>query len=197
MQHYYSKKQTSELNLKKIMIRLKTKEFELYTASGVFSKKRIDKGTKLLIENVLIEPEDNILDLGCGIGVVGISLKLSYPKLKVVMSDVNKRAVTISKKNIKLHKLEDIKALKSDIFSNIKTKFNTILVNPPQTAGKNVCFKIIEDSKKFLLPKGYLQLVARHKKGGSVLEEKMVVVFNNVKQIAKGSGYRVYISENS
>ncbi len=158
-------------------------------------KDKLDKGTKLLIENYIVEPGWNVLDFGCGIGVIGIAVKLLNPSTKVMMSDVNQRAVMISKKNTKLHNL-DIKVIKSDLYSKITDKFDTILVNPPQTAGRDICFQIIDNAKSHLREKGLLQLVARHNKGGSVLEKRMNEVFGNVKQIAKGSGYRVYVSEN-
>lgn len=195
MTHYYSKKQTSRINIKKIPVIVKNTEFELYSASGIFSKDKLDNGTKLLIENCIIKAEWNVLDIGCGIGVIGISVKLFNPSIKVMMSDVNKRAVMVSKKNVKLHNL-DIKAIRSNLYSKIPDKFNTILVNPPQTAGKDICFQIIDEAKNHLNDKGLLQLVARHNKGGSVLEKRMKEVFGNVEQIAKGSGYRVYVSEN-
>ena len=85
--------------------------------------------------------------------------------------------------------------MQSDGFENIKDKFDTILLNPPQTAGKQLCQKLIEDSKQHLNPKGCLQLVARHNKGGKELSKKMFEVFGNMKEIAKGSGYRTYLSQ--
>jgi len=197
MPHYYSERQDSKLNLIKIRIRLENLDFELYSASGVFSKEKLDKGTEVLIENCILKREWEVLDLGCGIGVVGISVKLLYPETKVLMSDINERAVMLSKKNIEKLKLENIDAIKSDIFSDIKKEFDAILVNPPQTAGKEVCFKIIEESLNHLKKRGLLQLVARHKKGGVSLKEKMLSVFGNVKETAKESGFRVYVSEKS
>jgi len=197
MPHYYSKKQTSQLNLKKINIKLKKIQFELYSGSGVFSKDRLDKGSKLLIENALIEPKDYVLDLGCGIGVIGISLKLLYPNIKVKMLDINNRAIKLCRKNIKLHHLDDIAVVNSNLYEKVDEKFDTILVNPPQTAGRQVCFNIIVQAPKYLKKKGILQLVARHNKGGKVLEEKMQEIFGNSEQIAKGSGFRVYISKKN
>ena len=42
---------------------------------------------------------------------------------------------------------------------------------------------------------GNLQIVARHNKGGKELSKKMLEIFGNVKDIAKASGYRIYLSQ--
>ena len=196
MPHYFSKKQESDLHLKKIILTIKNHNLELSTASGIFSKDHLDKGTMLLIENCIIMPGWKVLDLGCGIGVVGISVKLLHPETKVMMTDINERAVMISRMNIGLQKLEDIEARESDVFSDINDIYDTILINPPQTAGKQLCFRMIIESKQHLKPNGLLQLVARHNKGGSALRDKMNEVFGNVSEPAKKSGYRVYVSKS-
>lgn len=196
-EHYYSKEQKSQLRISKIKARLLGIEFEFYTSGGVFSPKKIDKGTKVLIENCLLEDGWNVLDLGCGYGAVGISIAIKYPLVNVVMSDVNKRALMLARKNIENYKIKNISVVDSDCFEKLKTKhkFDTLLLNPPQSAGKKLCFRMIEESKKYLTSHGLLQIVARHNKGGSELEKKMKAVFGNVKTVAKKGGYRVYVGE--
>ncbi|MBT3463914.1 class I SAM-dependent methyltransferase [archaeon] len=194
MSHYFSKKQDTEFIIKKIEVNVAGLTFELLSSSGVFSKDELDKGSKILIENSIIEDGWEVLDLGCGYGVVGISIKKMYPTTNVLMSDINQRAVSLSKKNIRLHQLKDIKAKDSDNFEKIDEKFDTILLNPPQTAGKDICFKMIEDSFDHIKSDGLLQLVARHNKGGKTLSKKMMGVFGNAKDIVIKSGYRVYVS---
>ena len=194
MTHYFSEKQPGELVLFPIKIRLKQKEFEMVSSRGVFSKKDLDNGTKLLIENCDIKSGDNILDIGCGYGVVGIALSKIYNDINVLMTDINERAVKLSRINIKKQKLVNVKVKKSDLYSSITEKFDVILTNPPQTAGKKVCNQIISDSINYLNQGGTLQLVARHQKGGKELEKKMLEVFGNVIQGSKGSGFRIYIS---
>ncbi|MEK6916334.1 MAG: methyltransferase [Nanoarchaeota archaeon] len=196
MAHYYSEKQDSELNLREIEVRVKQKVFKMHTANGIFSKNRLDNGTKLLIEKAEIGEKNQVLDFGCGIGVVGIVVKSIYPETKVIMSDINERAVELSMKNVKKFNLDN-QVIKSNLYDKIKTKFDTILVNPPQTAGKLVCFSIIEGAFSHLNKTGTLQLVARHKKGGQTLSKKMEEVFGNVMDLAKGSGYRIYLSKKT
>ena len=193
MQHYYSEEQKSKLNIKRIRQKIKGMEFEFCTASGVFSKDKIDKGTLVLAENMIIGKNSNVLDIGCGIGVLGIAAARFF-NANAVMSDVNNRAVMLAKKNAKSNNVK-AEAFQGNLYEKItQNDFDVILSNPPQTAGKEICFQLIEQSKNYIKNNGSLQLVARHNKGGKTLSEKMQEVFGNVKVIAKEAGYWVYLS---
>ena len=193
MEHYYSKEQASPLDLKKISQRIKGNNFDFYTASGIFSRDKVDKGTLILAENMIIDKNAKVLDIGCGIGIIGIAAAKIF-NANVIMGDINKRAVMLAKKNIQLNNVNAI-ICQGDLYENIKdSDFDVVLTNPPQTAGKELCFRLIEQSKGHLKQGGNLQLVARHNKGGATLSKKMEDVFGNVKIIAKKSGYSVYIS---
>jgi len=197
-QHYFSEKQESEFKPVKMKAELLGTEIELYTAGGVFSPKQIDAGTRLLIESAIVKPGWKVLDMGCGYGIVGIAIKKKYSLTTVYMSDINERAVQLSTMNVQLNRIEAT-VLQSDVFANKEldaARFDTILLNPPQTAGKKLCFQMIDESKQHLNKGGTLQIVARHNKGGEGLSRKMEEVFGNMTETAKKSGYRVYISEN-
>jgi len=195
MPHYYSEQQTSRFIPKKINARLMGVSFEFYTSSGVFSKKKIDKGTVLLANEMIVKKDAFVLDIGTGIGVLGITAAKLFPETTVLMTDVNKRAVKLADMNLELNLIANAEARNSNLYGNIKEKFDVILTNPPQTAGKDICFKIIEGAKEHLNKNGLLELVARHNKGGKELEKKMNAVFGNVKEIAKKGGYRIYVSK--
>ncbi len=196
MPHYYSEKQTSPLRLEKIKSVLRGRLFEFYSGSGVFSKKKVDNGTRVLVENCIVKGGWKVLDLGCGYGVVGVVIGKIFPKTTVLMVDVNKRALKLAKMNLELHNIKNAGVKYSNLYSAVKEKFNAIIVNPPMTAGRKLCFRIIEESKKYLEEGGLLQLIARHRKGGKVLGEKMLEVFGNMEEKTKSGGYRLYISKN-
>jgi 16S rRNA (guanine1207-N2)-methyltransferase len=197
MEHYFSEHPKSQFIKEKFQIEILGEKFVINSGSGLFSLKELDFGTKLLIDNAKIPSEDSeILDLGCGYGIIGIAIKKRHPKSRVTMSDVNERAVRLSKQNCEENNAE-CTVLKSDIFSNPELhhkKFDVILTNPPFSAGKKTCIEIIRQSHEHLNNNGLLQLVAPHNKGGESLKNIMLLTFNNVGELEKKRGYRVYIS---
>lgn len=192
--HYFSEYQSSKPKETQFSDKLRGNILEFKTASGVFSLKKIDNGSRLLIEKSIIKNNSKILDLGCGYGAVGIAIAKAYLTNQVILTDINKRAVSLAKKNIELNNIENAKAVQGNMFEKIDEKFDTILLNPPQTAGKKLCFEMIEKSKDYLNPKGTFQIVARHQKGGKILSQHMKEIFGNLEEIAKGSGFRIYLS---
>jgi len=196
--HYYSEKQDSVLKLKKIKVEFFGRGLNINTGSGVFSVGRVDKGTQILLDNCIIKEGWDVLDLGCGYGVVGIAVANAYPMAKVIMTEVNKRAVRLARMNIKENRLDNIEVRQGNCYEKISNdeRFDTILLNPPQSAGKKLCFEMIKQSKEHLKKCGLLQLVARHNKGGKALSQEMEKALGNVRDTAKKSGYRVYVSEN-
>lgn len=197
MEHYFSEKHKSQFVKERFDIEIFGEKFIINSGSGIFSLKTLDFGTKLLIENAKFPKDDSaVLDLGCGYGIVGIALKRKYPKLSITMIDVNERAVRVSKQNCDENNVE-CTVLKSDVFSNPEVKdkkFDVILTNPPFSAGKRLCIDIIKQSHDHLNKDGLLELVAPHNKGGESLKRIMLSTFNNVGELEKKRGYRVYIS---
>ncbi|MFW5745965.1 MAG: class I SAM-dependent methyltransferase [Nanoarchaeota archaeon] len=197
MSHYYDAHPEGPFRTSKITVTLKGRTIELYSSSGLFSIKHVDRATELLVEHMQVPAEARVLDLGCGYGVVGLAVKLLYPETEVVLTDINPRAVKVSRQNAKLHGVElDIRH--GNIYATVEgEQFNVILTNPPYVAGRKVCYAFIDGAYEHLRAGGTLQLVARHAKGGKMLEKRMQERFGNVTTLAKGSGFRVYISEKT
>ncbi|MBI5393560.1 class I SAM-dependent methyltransferase [Candidatus Woesearchaeota archaeon] len=195
--HYYSEQQQSELRIKQIQVTLFDKSFAIFSAPGIFSKSELDKGTRLLIENAQIPEKATILDLGCGYGIVGLSLLREDKNTKCIFVDINQRALLLTKRNLHYHKIqsEQFEIIHSNLYESLKEKqFDVILSNPPQSAGKDICLQIIEQALRHLNSNGSLQLVARPNKGGKTLAKKMKEVFGNVEIIGRGYGFCVYRS---
>jgi release factor glutamine methyltransferase len=159
--------------------------------------KRYDKGSKL-----------NILDLGTGSGVIGITLSKLYPNSMITISDISSKALNVANKNIKNHNVTNIRSLESDWFNSFKEKelFDLILTNPPYiskdddhlnnlelgyepsnalVASKNGfadIFKIIDTSPRFLNSEGLLMIEHGYTQGNRVKNYFQQKSFNNIEQ---------------
>jgi len=168
--------------------------------------------TELLIDIVLKEFDKesklNILDLGTGSGVIGITLSKLYPNSTIIISDISSKALKVANKNIKKHNATNIYTLESDWFDNIQEKelFDLILTNPPYISKDDVhlnnlelgyepsnalvaandgfadIFKIIDTSPRFLNSEGLLMIEHGHTQGHSVKNYFQQKSFDNIKQ---------------
>jgi len=170
-------------------------EVRLTTETGVFSRERVDPGTRLLIENLKIGPGERLLDLGCGYGVVGIVAALLALDAHVTLVDINERAVELARANLRANNIENAEVLQGDGFTPLAQRtFDAIALNPPIRAGLSVVHRLIEESQHHLSPGGRFYLVGRTRQGAVRLAQKMTAVFGEVEELAKRSGYRLYLS---
>jgi 16S rRNA G1207 methylase RsmC len=194
--HYFAEKPKSKLKLGLIHTNIRGISFEFLTASGVFSKKRLDLGTRLLIESMILPKSGYVLDIGCGYGAVGIAAATFNPDLYVVMVDVNERAVWLTKQNIQINRLRNAEVRRGHLYEPVKDlKFNCILSNPPVSAGMEKVKAIIVEAPKHMACKGSFQMVIKSKIGRKRLRLILEETFGNVKVLAIKSGYRVLFSE--
>jgi 16S rRNA G1207 methylase RsmC len=190
-EHYYSKRPKSEPRPRIISLFVDNKELKFKTSSSMFSPKRVDRATALLIENM--QPGKKVLDLGCGYGPIGITLAGVCPECSVTMSEINERAANLARENVSLNNV-NARVVESDFFDKIDEEFDTILMNPPMALSMKRLFKLIKECREHLTQGGSLQIVARHNKGGARLQERMEEVFGNVETVVKSGGFRVYCS---
>lgn len=196
--HYFSASPKVKPRYGLIQAYLRGKTFKFLTASGVFSKKRVDLGTKLLIETMILPEKGYVLDVGCGYGVIGIAAAAFNPKLHVIMVDVNERAVKLARRNIELNNVHNVEVKKGRLYEPVKdTMFNCILSNPPVSAGLTTVKAIITEAPKHMVEKGTLQLVVKSKIGGKRLQQIFHETFGNCTVLARGSGYRVLMAEKN
>ncbi|WP_392565497.1 16S rRNA (guanine(1207)-N(2))-methyltransferase RsmC [Utexia brackfieldae] len=133
---------------------------------GVFSSNHLDVGSELLLQALLPRTEllhGHILDMGCGAGVLATVIGLTNPAIELTLSDVNAVALRASEETLQANHLTG-QVVASDVFSDIKTKFDLIISNPPFHDGKEISYfaaeTLISEAKKFLKPNGHLCIVA-------------------------------------
>ena len=166
--------------------------FKFKTDNGVFSKEKLDFGTRLLLENLPIEKmSGDILDLGCGYGVVSIILsKLIDAHFDAV--DVNRRALHLAQMNMKLNDAHNINFFESYCYDEIdKNKlYDYIITNPPIRAGKDVVYKMLMEAKEHLKDNGALYFVMR-KDHGAKTAIKDISHLYNIEIVHKEKGFFV------
>ena len=195
-EHYFAEHPKSKAQFGLIRAYLRGKHFEFLTASGVFSKSRIDLGTRLLIESMVLPKRGRVLDIGCGYGPIGIAAASLNPNFEVMMVDVNARAVRLAKKNIEKNRAYNVEAKRGRLYEPVKDQvFDCILSNPPVSAGLEIVRAIICNGPEFMKQDASLQMVLRSKVGGKRLQMIFSETFGNVEVLARESGYRVLISK--
>ena len=195
-EHYFTETPKSEAKLGMIQTHLRGEPFKFLTSSSVFSKKQVDSGTTLLIEAMQLPDTGAALDVGCGYGPVGIAAAASKPRLHVVMTDVNMRAVQLARRNIKINKVRNAEVRHGYLFEPIKDSvFNCVLSNPPVSAGRETVSAIIQGAPEVLSFGGTLQMVVRSKIGKKTLPNIFTEAFGNCAVLAIKSGYRVFLAK--
>jgi len=165
-------------------------EFE--TTKGVFSPNNIDRGTLAMLAQLQISPADKLLDLGCGYGTVGIYAAKVIGAENVVMSDIDRNALTLAQKNAARNGVPNITFHHSDGFRSIpETAFTHIFSNPPYHADFSVPKHFIEKGFNRLIIGGRLYMVTKRL---DWYKNKITAIFGGVKVIRE-EDYFVFIAE--
>jgi 16S rRNA (guanine1207-N2)-methyltransferase len=165
--------------------------FHFATDHGVFSKKGLDFGSRLLIDTVLNTDYQKVLDLGCGYGPIGIIIKYFHPYSDVEMIDINKRALALAKENAKRNHVETT-IYESHGFDQVNGMFDMIVTNPPIRAGKDVYYKFFKDALNHLNDNGALFVVIQKKQGAASAMQYCRTLYRDVEVVQKKSGYLVF-----
>jgi 16S rRNA (guanine1207-N2)-methyltransferase len=196
--HYFVAEPKSVERFGLVRTSLCGRSFEFLTASSVFSKRRVDIGTRLLIESMVLPKTGCVLDIGCGYGAVGIVAAALNTKLRVVMTDVNVRAVRLAKKNVVLNKVANAEVCYGHLYEPVEDfVFDCVLSNPPVSAGMETVKAIISKAPKVMADKATFQMVIRSKIGVKTLPALFKEVFGNCSILDRESGFRVLLGQHS
>jgi 16S rRNA G1207 methylase RsmC len=196
VEHYFSTSPKCGDRFGIVKTSLRGKNLEFLTSSSVFSKRKIDLGTRVLIEAMVLPPSGSVLDIGCGYGAVGITAAKVNPNLHVVMTDVNMRAVRLARQNVEANKAPNANVRYGYLYEPVQgLRFSCVLSNPPVSAGMDTVKAIVLGAPNVMAPDGSFQMVIRSKIGAKTLPEAFRQAFGNCDVLARESGYRVLIGK--
>lgn len=195
MAQYFENDDTLKSDIHKIEVKIKQTKLSFLTDNGVFSKKGLDFGTRTLLENIEIEKiKGNVLDIGCGYGPIGIFIS-KITDSNVHMIDINKRSLNLAKENAKLNNV-DVNIYESDIYTNVKEKFDYIITNPPIRVGKKILYAILFDAYDYLNEDGEMYLVINKDQGAKSVLRDLSEKYET-KLITKNKGFYVIMAKKN
>jgi 16S rRNA (guanine1207-N2)-methyltransferase len=164
---------------------------DLTTESGLFSHRKIDTGTQILLEDAPRPPSgEELLDLGCGYGPIALALALRSPKARVWAVDVDDRALQATERN----------ARRADI-TNVVTStpravpdgisFSAIYSNPPTRIGKAALLSLLTYWLARLEPGACGYLAIKKDAGADSITRSLNEAGFVAKRFVARRGYRV------
>lgn len=194
MTHYFTNDDTGH-DFREIKFQRAGRAYNFITDRGVFSRERIDFGSRVLIDVVIADfhsPEDSaFIDMGAGYGPVGIIIGDALG-MKPIMVEVNEAAIEICRKNAEKNDVQ-AKVLTRSEYDADKNFENVDLyvTNPPFRAGKPVVLSIIEDAADRLSAGGVFYMVVQKKQGMPSYKKAIAASFGNAESIINEKGYHV------
>ena len=196
MEHYFTNNTNLKSELRTINYTYGEQTLTFTSDLGVFSKDKIDFGSRLLVETFLRAKKSgiSILDVGCGYGFIGLTLaKLSNTVSTLV--DVNKRALHLAEMNAKKLGVKST-IYESDIYTNVTGKFDCIITNPPIRTGKETVMQFLIGAKDYLTENGELWFVMRKDQGAKSAIARLHDIYTEINIVEKSKGFYIIVCKS-
>lgn len=172
-------------------------ELQVVSLPGVFSHGRLDVGSRLLLEQLDGLPSGEVLDFGCGAGVLGAALQRRYPASHLHLLDVDAFAVASSRLTLAANALAgQVQAGRG--IADAPLGLAAIVSNPPFHQGVHTDYQateqLLRDAARHLRPGGELRLVANSFLRYAPLIEQHL---GPCRVLAERDGFRVYSARRS
>ena len=189
--HYFNEEPEVPSARKRIDVSLPDGTFSMETDTGVFSHGRVDSGSKvLLLEAPPLSDGSTLLDLGCGAGVIALTMARRSPSSVVWATDINERARQLTTDNASSLGLNNLRVVApNDVPEPVM--FDVIWSNPPIKVGKQELHELLKRWLARLTPDGYAVLVVNKNLGSDSLASWLTTQGWVVKRISSRQGFRV------
>lgn len=136
------------------------KKIDAETRPDLFSPKDLDKGTRLLLEQLEGVTYSRALDWGCGWGAMALWLGANNSQAKIVGLDSDIGAVKTAALNVAHNMLTNVEIVASHGFEDVQaSEFDLIVSNPPTHRGREVVETMVAESHERLTTGGKLMIV--------------------------------------
>ncbi|MGO4938252.1 class I SAM-dependent methyltransferase [Fundicoccus sp. Sow4_H7] len=199
-EQYFTRIPTSEDRQNEFTVEVAGYPLKFITSEGVFSKNRVDYGSKFLVESFIdlaqVKEGQGILEFGSGYGAMLIPLAKAYDKHSLKGFEVNERAYALALKNATLNQVQAEFVLADIMTVSVDNEAaDFVLTNPPIRAGKAVIRHFVDQAFKALKTEGELWLVIQKKQGAPSMQSYMETVFGNVEKLKQDKGYWILKSQ--
>ncbi|MFT5758099.1 MAG: 16S rRNA (guanine1207-N2)-methyltransferase [Alteromonadaceae bacterium] len=162
---------------------------------GVFSQKALDKGSAVLLENLPHSFKGQILDFGCGAGVIASYIGKKFPETQLSLLDVNALAINSAEKTLAINNLKG-HVFASDSLSEVTKKYDHVVSNPPFHQGKQTNYvateRFLSEIKRFLVKQGDVIIVANSFLRYQPIMEQFI---GKTIKVCSKNGFTVYSSK--
>lgn len=136
-------------------------KFKAETRADLFSPKDLDRGSRLLLEQLVDVEYVSALDWGCGWGAMTLWLAKHRPGADVLALDSDIGAIKATRANVELNGLKNVEVVISHGYEDISADqtYDLIISNPPTHRGREVVETMIAESRQRLTQGGRLIIV--------------------------------------
>ena len=157
---------------KKYQINISGIELTIASLPGVFSQKKLDVGTALLLNNLPEKMQGKVLDFGCGAGVISCFIGKKFSNTDLSLLDVSALAIASAKKTLSLNGLSG-NVFASNSLSKVNDTYQHIVSNPPFHQGTKTSYQATED---------FLRGIKKHLTSTKDIKSDITIVANSFLQ---------------
>ena len=191
-EHYFTADPTTAFKRMPVSTHVWGHWLELTSGSGVFAQGRLDVGTGVLLREAAPPVRAReVLDLGCGYGVIGLAIAVAVPEARVTAVDVNERALLLARENAEQLGVADrFRALTPDEVDP-GASYDEIWSNPPIRVGKDALHELLLKWLPRLRPEGRAVMVVGKNLGSDSLARWLEEQGFPTGKTASAKGFRV------